>query len=192
MGTQETLKKFWLQAPEGRLCAREQAKAWALREVWREEGKGDHGLYCWVASKVKKTKNGKPAGARPTSSAMEQFFEKVDADGDWYPGKQTSTKRGPKRVLAGAKVTAIVSAAKRLKAEGQEPTYAAVVSSCPLATLNPATGEPVDKARVYTVFREGCHDDVFISVHVSEACGGRHFRPEREEPFLVPHPPLVV
>ena len=33
------------------------------------------------------------------------------------------------------------------------------MSSCPLATLNPATGEPVDEARVYTVFREGCYDD---------------------------------
>ena len=53
MAAQEALKSFWLQAPDGRLCAREQAKAWALREVWRAEGNGDHGLYSWVASKVK-------------------------------------------------------------------------------------------------------------------------------------------
>ena len=122
MASQDTLKELWLAAPEGRLCAREQAKAWALREVWRQEGKADHGLCTWVASKVKKSKNGKPAGPHPSSSAIEQFFAKVDDDGEWYPGKQTITKRGPKRVLTGAKVTAIVSAAKRLKTEGEEPT----------------------------------------------------------------------
>jgi hypothetical protein len=90
---------------------------------------------------------------------MEQFFEKVDEDGDWFPGKHSGAQRGPKRVLTGVKVTAIVSAAKRLKAAGDEPTYAAVVAACPAATLNPATGQPVDKARVYTVFRESCYDD---------------------------------
>ena len=31
---------LWLSAPEGKLCAREQAKAWAFREAWRAEGKG--------------------------------------------------------------------------------------------------------------------------------------------------------
>jgi len=134
MATQEYLKTFWPHAQDGRLCAREQAKAWALREVWREEGKGDHGLFSWVASRVEKTSNGKPTGANPTNSAMFQFFEKVDEDRDRYPGKHNGATRGPKRVLAGAKVTAIASAAKRLKAEGEEPTYAAVVAACPLVS----------------------------------------------------------
>ena len=159
MATQEALKNFWLQAPEDRLCAREQAKAWALRELWREEGKGDYGLYSWVAGKVKKTKNGKPNGDNPTNTSMKEFFDKIDDDGEWFPGKHTGGKRGPKRVLTGVKVTAIVSAAKRLKAEGEEPTYSAVVAACPVATLNPATGEPVDKALLYTVLRESCYDD---------------------------------
>jgi hypothetical protein len=34
MPSQEELRDFWLRAPEGKLCGREQAKAWALREVW--------------------------------------------------------------------------------------------------------------------------------------------------------------
>jgi len=45
MATQEDLKTLWLHDQNGRLCAREQAKARALREVWREEGKVDHGLF---------------------------------------------------------------------------------------------------------------------------------------------------
>lgn len=52
-----------------------------------------------------------------------------------------------------------MSAAKRIKTEGEEPTYSAVVVACPQATLNPSTNEPVDKSLVYTIFRECCYDD---------------------------------
>ena len=54
---------------------------------------------------------------------------------------------------------AIVSAAKRIKREGQEPTYSAVVAACPQATCNPHTEQPVDKKLVYNIFREACYDD---------------------------------
>ena len=40
MPTLQELEQFWLGAPEGKLCAREQAKAWALRELWLGEGWG--------------------------------------------------------------------------------------------------------------------------------------------------------
>ena len=90
---------------------------------------------------------------------MHDFFAKVDADPAWYPGKHDGSTRGPKRVLRGAKRGAIVSAAKRLKAQGVEPTYAAVVAACPAATRNPATGAAVDKRLIYTVFRESCYDE---------------------------------
>ncbi len=60
MSSQDELNSYWLDAAEDRLCGREQAKAWALREVWRAEGKGDYGLYTFVASKVRKIRNGKP------------------------------------------------------------------------------------------------------------------------------------
>ena len=149
----------WKLPPEGKLCGREQAKAWALREVWRSEGKSDYGMCTYIASKLKKTANGRPTGAAPGVSAVKEFFDKIDIDPDWLPGKASGTRGGPKRVLRGAKVTAIVSAAKRLKAEGEEPTYPAILAACPRATLNPSTNEPVDKHLVYTVFRECCYDD---------------------------------
>ena len=54
---------MWVQAPEGKLCGREQAKAWALREIWLAEGKSPYGMYPFIAGKVVKMKNGKPQGA---------------------------------------------------------------------------------------------------------------------------------
>ena len=137
MSLQDDLCRLWLGAPEGKLCGREQAKAWALREVWRNDGKGDYGMYGFIASKLKKNVGGKPVGASPGSNAMQELFDKIDADPEWYPGKGSDARRGPKRILRGGKVTAIVSAAKRLKAEGNEPTYSAVVAACPFATVNP-------------------------------------------------------
>ena len=46
-----------------------------------------------------------------------------------------------------------------LKRSGHEPTYARVVASCPIATLNACTGRAVSKKRVYDVFRKDCFDD---------------------------------
>ena len=66
-----------------------------------------------------------------------------------WPRKMTCTSSGFR----------LVSAAKQIKAEGDEPTYSAVVAACPQATMNPSTNEPVDKRLVYTVFRECCYDD---------------------------------
>ena len=108
---------------------------------------------------MRKTKDGKPTGDHPSKGAVWEFFQKVDSDPEWFPGKHSDEPRGPKRVLRGPKLTAIVSAAKRLKAEGTEPTYSVVVAACPKATLNPATGQPVDKNLIYTVFREACYDE---------------------------------
>lgn len=153
------LRDAWLAGPDGRLCGREQAKAWALREMWVAEGKPKHGVLAFVAARVRKTARGIPGCEAPTSAAMKEFFQKVDTDPEWFPGKHSGQKRGRKRVLRGAKRGAVVAAAKRLKAEGQEPTYAAVVAACPAATRNPATQEPVGKARVYAIFREACYDD---------------------------------
>ena len=58
MSSLQQLEQLWLSAPEGKLCAREQAKAWALREVWLEDGKGQRRLSstagteppCWRRS----------------------------------------------------------------------------------------------------------------------------------------------
>jgi|ETNmetMinimDraft_31_1059906.scaffolds.fasta_scaffold07589_1 hypothetical protein len=159
MSAQETAREAWLEGPEGKLCGREQAKAWALREVWQDEGKGSYGMLQFVAKRVRKSKNGKPNGPHPTVQSLAEFFNKVDADKDWYPGKHSDTPRGPKRVLVGGKKTGVVQAAKKLARDGKEVTYPAMVSACPNALINPSTGEPVDKKCVFTVFREELYDD---------------------------------
>ena len=145
MSAQETLKECWLGGVEDRLCAREQAKAWALREVWLEDKESTYGLYEFVAKRVRKTKNGKPKGAHPNGESIREFFQKVDCDSEWFPGKHNDKKRGPKRILVGPKKSAIAAAAKRIKIEVGEPTYSAVVAACPKAKLNPDTNEPVSK-----------------------------------------------
>ena len=116
-------------------------------------------MHAFIASRVRKTKRGVAKGDHPTSASIKEFFDKVDSDPDWFPGKHSDIKRGPKRILSGAKRSAIISAAKRLKGEGNEPTYSAVVAACPKATQNPKTGAPVHPRLVYAVFRESCYDD---------------------------------
>ena len=49
MASQDDMRALWLEAPEGKLCGREQAKAWALREVWRADGRSDYGMHLFVA-----------------------------------------------------------------------------------------------------------------------------------------------
>ena len=105
MSSQNELRSFWLEAPEGKLCGREQAKAWALREVWQEEGKAKYGVFSFIANKLQKTQDGDPTGDAPTVNSVKDFFEKIDADPNWYPGKHSGAKMGPKRVLRGVKVT---------------------------------------------------------------------------------------
>ena len=48
---------------------------------------------------------------------------KVDSDPDWFPGKHSAEPRGPKRLLRGPKLGAVVAAAKRLKANGEEAQH---------------------------------------------------------------------
>ena len=54
-----------------------------------------------LQKKMKKTLNGRPAGASPGVSAVKEFFEKVDNDPDWYPGKLDNSNMGrPERPFA--------------------------------------------------------------------------------------------
>ena len=101
MAALSSLEEAWTGGPDDRLCAREQAKAWALREIWREEGKENYGLLAFVASKLKKNLKGKPQGGPPTKQSLHEFFAKVDDDPSWFPGKHIAGTRGPKRVLRG-------------------------------------------------------------------------------------------
>ena len=41
---QDMLRSAWLDAKDDSLSGKEQAKAWALREIWRDAGKAEHGM----------------------------------------------------------------------------------------------------------------------------------------------------
>ena len=149
----ETLRELWLGGADGTLCAREQAKAWGLREAWRADGKSPYGLLAFVACKLRK--NG---GGAPNYQAVQQLFAKMDEDDDWFPGKHFGGPRGRKRVLRGGKASGVCRAAKAIKASGGEATYGLICSRAPEAVKNPDTGAPVDKQAVYTCLRSHCYD----------------------------------
>ena len=150
---QELLKKAWRGGRRGTLSALEEAKAWALREAWRANGKGDYGLHTFVAERVTKV-----GGGHPGRDAIRQFFLKVDSDVEWYPGKTTQEQHGPASVITPTKQAAVARSAMAMKDRGVEPTYANVVAANKEALRNPETGEPVNKKRVYAILEERCYD----------------------------------
>ena len=185
--SQKTLEELWLQAPRpGTLCAREQAKAWALREVWQaantqtaakprkgssasakrvpikkkdksKQSKSTYGMLEFVRTRVKTSG---PGSHHPCQNSLKTLFGKIDTDKSWHPGKRDpdASVTGPKPILRGAKRTAVAAAAMALKRRGREPTYSAVVSQCPVAVNNPDTGYAVDPRAVYKVIGEDCFD----------------------------------
>ena len=80
---QELLRKAWLEGRKGTLSALSEAKLWALREVWRAEHESDHGLQTFASGLVMKV----GTNENPSQRAVGKFYEKVDADADWYPSK---------------------------------------------------------------------------------------------------------
>ena len=151
---QEWLRKVWTEGRAGTLSALSEAKAWALREVWRSEGKDDWGLMSFVADRVTKI-----GGGHPQQPAISKFFAKVDKDPDWFPGKSVQEQFGPAPALSRQAKNAIAQAAMAMKRRKIEPTFPRIVAACPAAIINHATGKPVDKKRVYDVFRELCYDE---------------------------------
>ena len=151
---QEQLRSAWLVGKEGCLPGREQAKAWALREVWRESGKTDYGMHAYIAGKL--TKQG---GDSPERGAVRKFFDKIDADDDWFPGKGNYENMGRPAVMTGQQRAAIARCAMTMKKAGVEPTYPRVIAACPNAGVNPETDRPWSKDTVYTIMGEDCYDD---------------------------------
>ena len=150
-----SLKDLWTTAKDGNLSPLEQSRAWALREVYREMGTPEKKLYTMVAAKLKKAGPGNKAS---TPRAVLKMFKKIDEDEEWYPGK-VAEGRGRKPALSGLARNAIKRSAEAMKSNGGEPTYNLVCGSCPEAVKNPDTNKPVDKKRVYDVFRKECYDD---------------------------------
>ena len=60
MASQASLRDLWLHSNAGCLSAREQLKAWALREAWKEHHDGTYGMYTWIAAKLTKAGGGAP------------------------------------------------------------------------------------------------------------------------------------
>ena len=58
------LRAAWLEGRNGNLSALEQARAWALRAVWKEDGKPEYGMYSYIAKKL--TKIGGNLGMDPS------------------------------------------------------------------------------------------------------------------------------
>ena len=126
------LRSLWLSAPHGRLSPWQQARALALREASRELHAGRTQLE-WIAARVEKV-----GGGCPGQDALHKFFKLVDADPDWFPGKQRLGKRGRPPLLTPAKRRCIATSAMAAKhGRDDEPCVAAVIHSCPRATLNP-------------------------------------------------------
>ena len=99
---QHVLQKAWLGGKDGSFGALAEARAWALREVWHEDGKPEYGMLVFISARVTKV-----GGGNPSPAAMSLFFNRVDEDVHWFPGKHNQEKRGPKPILYGAKRQAV-------------------------------------------------------------------------------------
>ena len=161
LSQQEALRKAWLSGRSGNLCPQQEAKAWALREAWREiKPEKNYGMLEFVASRVCKVGVDNPVGGGPPSTAaVSKFFVRVDADPDWFPGKSYQERHGPLPIVRGAKKLAVARSAMAMSQRGEEVTYPALVARNKKALMNPATGRPVDKSIVYAILRECCYDD---------------------------------
>ena len=82
MSRQQELKELWLAGPQAQLCALEEAKAWALREVWQADCRGAYGMHAFIAGKVRKGD-----GTHPSREAVRRLFQKMDDDEGWFPWK---------------------------------------------------------------------------------------------------------
>ena len=159
---QEALQELWHSCAPGRLTPWQQSMALALREASKEIYNG-YVCLSWISSKLQKTDSSGKSYLRgekshPAHSSVKEFFEKVDADRHWFPGKHSGTKRGPEPVLTAQKRSRIAASAMSQKAEGHEPDAAVTIVRCPVATLNPNTQRPFCEKTIRKVFLEDCYD----------------------------------
>ena len=85
MSSQEALKAAWLEAPEGKLSGREQAEAWALREVWQEEGRGKYGM----VAKASVEDLGLTPASRPTDRPTDRRTDRSTRPADRLTDRPT-------------------------------------------------------------------------------------------------------
>ena len=97
MAVQYTLQKLWLHGKAGGLCAREQLKAWALREAWMGGNAGTFGLNTWIAERLTKV-----GGGRPTSASVKGFLDKIDNDEDLVPREAARREAWAQAISSGS------------------------------------------------------------------------------------------
>jgi len=151
---QELLKEAWLGGRDGYLSPLSEARAWALREVWRDGNESEWGMLSYIAGKLKKK-----GGGNPGVAAVSKFFAKLDADPQWFPGKSAQTTFGPASAISPTNQAIVARSAMAMAESGKEPTYPALIANNPVALENPSTKEPVGKKRVYAILKERCYDD---------------------------------
>ena len=116
---QQNLKDLWLSATPGRSSPWQQAKALALREVNMELHGGKVHL-SWICARL--TKGG---GGHPQKGSLHEFFHKVDSVPEWFPGKHSGAKRGPRPLLTRRKRQCMAASAMAAKKRRrQEPCIA--------------------------------------------------------------------
>ena len=108
-----------------------------------------------IASQVTKV-----GGGHPGKDAIRQLRMKIDNDPAWHPGKEADDAGTPgrKRVITTQQENTIAASAKRMKANGIEPTAERVIARCKEATTNPETGKPFCHETILNVFRSKCYD----------------------------------
>ena len=156
---QKLLQEAWLSGREGTMSAQTQARAWALREAWRDEGNSDYGMCTHIASKLYTIAPPKTKKEHPSAAAIQQLFQKIDQDKAWFPGKSAQVQYGPAPAINGTNQSIIARSAMNLKEKGKEPTYSTLVAHNPEASKNPTTNRPVDKKQLYKLLKKLCYDD---------------------------------
>ena len=80
---QSKLHALWHRARTGTMTPWTEAKAWALREIYRENNKEkknpDFGVLVYVAAKLRKKCERQP----PSAEAVRQLYQKMDEDPQW-------------------------------------------------------------------------------------------------------------
>ena len=93
-----SLERLWKEGRDGALSPLEQMRALALRKAQRDIG-GDKAVNLEkIAERVTKVGEG-----HATREAIRRFLDRVDADPEWYPGKNYRKRSGPQAVLQGKK-----------------------------------------------------------------------------------------
>ena len=84
------------------MSAQTQARAWALREAWRDEhGDKTYGMLTHIASKVYTITPPRAKKEHPATPALLQLFQKIDNDTAWFPGKSEQVQHGPAPAISG-------------------------------------------------------------------------------------------